>query len=139
MQIGDWAKVTLVRGLGMLGSTYEAEGKIIAIRSNGFFLLEMNQKLFSSAWQKNSPWSIGQSVTVQTLLQDQKFYYWFAASDVVFNWQQSPKAGPPGGMACCQCQEFYPYAEANLPGRLVCYSCRVSYGWKYPELSIGRK
>lgn len=46
----------------------------------------------------------------------------------------------PGGMFCCECNEFYRYAIANLSNRnLACWSCRDSYKWKYSELFMGSK
>ena len=38
---------------------------------------------------------------------------------------------------CCECKESYPYAEANLKdGKLCCYSCRSTYGWKYKGMYL---
>lgn len=50
------------------------------------------------------------------------------------------KNSDPGGMFCCECNEFYRYATANLSnGNLACWSCRDSYKWKYSELFVGNK
>jgi len=36
------------------------------------------------------------------------------------------------GHFCIECKNYYPYAEANMSDdRLLCYSCRSCYSWKY--------
>jgi hypothetical protein len=36
------------------------------------------------------------------------------------------------GHSCVECKDYFPYAEANMSdGRLLCYSCRSTCGWKY--------
>lgn len=40
------------------------------------------------------------------------------------------------GCNCIHCQENYPYAEINRKdGKFLCYSCRVSVGGRYPDLT----
>jgi len=42
------------------------------------------------------------------------------------------KKNKSSGCACIECKEFYPYAEPNFSNdKLLCYSCRSSYSWKY--------
>lgn len=39
------------------------------------------------------------------------------------------------GHFCIECKDYFPYAESNTTDdRLLCYSCRTTYGWKYPNL-----
>ena len=39
------------------------------------------------------------------------------------------------GLFCAECKDFFPYAESNMSDdRLLCYSCRTTYRWKYPNL-----
>lgn len=39
------------------------------------------------------------------------------------------------GHFCIECKNYFSYAESNTTDeRLICYSCRTTYGWKYAGL-----
>lgn len=39
------------------------------------------------------------------------------------------------GHFCIECKDYFPYAESNTTDdRLLCYSCRTTYAWKYLNL-----
>lgn len=67
-----------------------------------------------------------------------RWYYWsdlsnLVAADVVVP-QTVRSSASTVPLNCCECKEAYPYAESNMSGgRLLCYSCRSTLRWKYPE------
>lgn len=39
------------------------------------------------------------------------------------------------GINCMHCDDYYPYANSNRKdGKFLCYSCRSSVNWKYPNI-----
>lgn len=41
-----------------------------------------------------------------------------------------------GGASCLHCDNYYPYISSNrLDGKFLCYFCRTSIGYRYPDLT----
>ena len=39
------------------------------------------------------------------------------------------------GASCIHCDDYYQYGMSNRKdGQFICYSCRTSVGWKYPDV-----
>lgn len=62
-------------------------------------------------------------------------FYWITPVSIIELAEMIQKSS---GLACCECLEFYSYAEANMrDGRLCCYSCRQTHSWKYGSMLRG--
>lgn len=104
-------------------------------KSNLCVIIEVPDEFKKCAWNfsdsseiadwKKLTWQLSDSISEKTNL-------FLINLKTIKGIKQEIKKNISNGCACIECKEFYPYAEPNLSNdKLLCYSCRKTYSWKY--------